>query len=168
MERGIITSVYYDNGVIECDVQPFRASGAYTNVEFLPANSGFMASPEQGMTVNMDVGRDGRRYIVGLRSHQNAYPDSLKEGEIVLQIDDGTKIQITRNDDSNHQVAIEASDGVDIAASGDVNLEAGGDILIDGINFTQHTHDYDDSTISDTGDGSGSESTTQKTTGPPE
>lgn len=176
MERGIITSVYYDNGIIECDVQPFRNSGIYRRIEYLPSNIGLTEVPQQGNTVNMLEDTAGTRYIASLRSAGNFNPDSLKEGEVALQIDKQTKVLIERVGDGEHNVTLEASGTVNIKSSGDlsvessgdVNLQADGDIYIEGIKFSDHSHTHDDSTISDTSDGSGSETTTEKTTGPPQ
>lgn len=168
MEKGIITSVYYSEGVVECDVQPFRGSGIYSEVEYLPANSDLFSVPEQGMYVNLEKDNDNEPFITSIRSNQQEYPDSLKEGELVVQLDSNTKLLVEKKSDSNHKITIEASDSVDIEANGDINLKAGGNIYINGTNFSQHSHPYQDSTISDTGDGSGSESSTKKTTGSPE
>lgn len=154
LEHGRITSVNYADGVVTCDVQPIRASNSYQSVPVLKQFGGLTVTPKPRMKVLMGKMSDDTRVILGFmtKDSDDEYLAEMDPEELSIRVDSGTRIDLTKNQQGDYDL--------DIAASGNV--------FIDGIDFDEHTHSYGDSTISDTSDGSGSESTTTKTTDPPQ
>lgn len=154
MEHGQITSVNYDEGVVSCHVQKMdRVDVEYRDVPVMRNAAGHVVVPEVGETAVISELDDGTRVIVGFLSRlddgQNPPAD---DGETVLRFDPDTELRFSRNADGTH----------------DISLTASGDVTIDGIDFDEHVHGYADDTIEDTDDGSGTETTTDKLTDPPE
>lgn len=193
MEHGTVTSAWYENGVVLCNVQPVRISNEYEKVPVVTTHAGLTTVPRQGQKVAMDTLEDGTRIIVGVIAKQgeNSRPSDLSEDDFTIQVDPDTEISLVENANGDYDLTLSASGSltinatgdvtvnsngaVDVTGGGDVTVDAGGKALIssangveiDGIPFTDHTHTFEDSTINDTGDGSGSESTTTKETQPP-
>lgn len=125
---------------------PFRTPGS--NVWFIP-------SVGEGVEVSEYA---HEQYIAHSPvSPESKLPTDAEEGDIVINKDNGTTIVVSDDGD------------ITIDAAGDINLNAE-NLFYDGDRLAteNHTHDYDDSTIEDTSDGSGTESTTTKTTGSPD
>lgn len=143
MEQGKITSAFYKEGVALCHVQPVRNREEYKNVPVVKRGAEDYALPQVGQRVVMEKLDDGTRFILGVlaKNDDGEMPASLEEGEMVFQFDAGTKISVSKTA-AGHTVEVEASDNV----------------IIDGIDFDEHTHDYTDDT--DT-------SSSTKTTNPP-
>lgn len=143
MEQGHITSVTYTDGVVKCNVNPVRVSNEYRNVPVMKSYAGLTRMPRPGQKVAMDELDDGTRVIIGYIAREESYPNELASGELTIQVDDDTKVELVKNGDN-----------------WDLNLSASGNITIDGIDFDEHTHDYED----ELSDGS----TTTKTTNKPQ
>jgi hypothetical protein len=146
MEHGIITSVNNDAGVISCDVMAIRVQTVYPNVPMLKPHQGFVSVPEQGMLVTIEsLGTsDDARFITGIIGKVSESPDQISPGDVSFSFNDGTSMRFQRGDDGNYDLTI--------SVEGDVEINASGDIIIDGIDFSNHTHDYSwtDSAGSDT------------------
>lgn len=171
LEHGVITAVRYEDGVVVCDVQPVRATSDYKSVPVMKTFSGAHRHPNPGESVIMSRLDDGERVIIGYMSrNEDAIPDDLKPGELTIQVDEDTKVELDKQSDGSYDLNVSASGDVRIEPSdGDVKIDsANGNVLINGIDFSTHTHDHSDSTISDTDDGSGVKSTTTKTTSGPQ
>jgi len=161
MEHGKITTVNYEDGVAYCNVQAIRLNNEYQDVPVLKTHSGFVQVPEQGMTVAMDSLKDGTRFITHVVSKENASPDDLAEGDLAIQLDGDTIIELSKAG-SDYDVSIGASGQLNLEATGTLSLKAGKNLTIDsdakveiqGIPFADHTHDYSwtDSGGSDTTD----------------
>lgn len=152
-QHGWITAVKYQDGVVLCDVQPFRVNTQFEDVPVLKQFSGFHLMPTVGQKVKLIELGEQTRFITDVitTEEESARPASMQEGEVVFQFDADTKLTFTKDGAGNYNV--------DISASGDVNVSALGSIFIDGIDFTAHTHTYTDST--DT-------TSTTRTTDPPQ
>jgi phage baseplate assembly protein gpV len=151
MEHAYVESSYYEDGAVYCDLRPARPRALYDKVRVLKPQAGFFQVPKQGDRVAVDQLDNGEKFITHIISSDTSVPEVISEGELKIQLDDGTRVSFEENGDSY-----------------DVQIEASGDVYIEGINFAEHTHDYGDSTINDTGTGSGSESTATKTSDPPQ
>jgi len=167
LEHGIINSVSYENGAAICDVQPVRVDTEYKNIPVMKPFSGQTRMPKPGQKVVMGKFDDGARVVLGFLTREDSYPGEMKPGEITIQLDDSTKVEMVETSTGDYDLKLSASGDVSVSADKNVSITGASNVKIDGIDFDQHTHDYDDSTIEDTGDGSGSESTTTKTTDPP-
>jgi hypothetical protein len=141
LEHGKVTSVNYEDGVVTCNVRAIRQNEEYSNVAVMRDFSGRISLPKERQTVLMNQLSDGTRIILGILAREENTPDSMRDGETTLKVDKDTEIAIEKNGD-NH----------------DVRISASGDVYIEGRRFTEHTHDYEDST----GDGAST-----KTTDPP-
>lgn len=159
MIHGKVTNVIFESGVPVCTVQLFDRVNNEVDAPVSRMNRSMFMIPEVGQNVQI-LKIDDQHFVVGVLATNtpDATPD-LDEGEVCIQLDADTMVRFIKNGDNYD---------VDIDASGEVRINATGDVKIDGIDFDQHTHDYGDSTITDTGDGTGSESTTTKTTNPPQ
>lgn len=94
--------------------------------------------------------------------------------------DPTTEVAIDDSGDST-AVRVQTDGDVDVGADGDITIQVNGDAQIDAdgqlmlgteggatpVARADHTHEYDDSTIQDTDDGSGTESTSTKSTTKP-
>lgn len=151
MEHGIVTTVKYESGVVYCDVRTTGTTSEKPGVPVLKPHSGFIQVPSQGDVVTIETLADGTPFITGMAAAESETPDQMKEGELAIQLDNGSRVAFKQNSEGNY----------------DVHLESSGDVIINGVAFSEHTHAHDDSTISDTEDGSGSESTSEKQTTQP-
>jgi hypothetical protein len=111
MENGIITSVQYEQGVVLCDVQPIRVNNEYSKIPVMKEFDGFHAMPQIGQKVGMIELSDGQRFITKViaRNEDGDYPDSMKQGEVVIQLDDQTKLAFRKNSNDDYDVTLEAS-----------------------------------------------------------
>jgi hypothetical protein len=111
MEHGIITAVRYKKGVVLCDVQPIRVNTQYDNVPVTKSFDGFHAMPKLGQKVGMIKLSDDERFITEViaRNPDGNFPDSMKKGEVVLQLDSETKLAFRKNENDNYDVTLEAS-----------------------------------------------------------
>lgn len=151
MEHGTVTTVTYQDGVVYCSVSPTRTASEYKDVPVLKSHSGFVEVPSEKDTVLIEKLADGTRFIAGIIKRETENPDEMKEGEMAFQLDADTILSFKKRKNGDH----------------DVHIGSSGDVIINGVPFKNHTHKHDDSTISDTGDGSGTESTATKETGKP-
>lgn len=186
MEHGIITNVRYNEGVALCDVQAIRVATEYKDVPMTKPFAGFTVMPSPGQKVGMAELSDGTRFITQVIAKEDEFPASMSPGELAIQLDASTKVTITESGDSytltlhgddvdieavGSAVSITAAQDVNVNASGDANIVASGNanvsgasVFINGIDFESHVHDFEDSTIADTSDGTGTESTATKQT----
>ena len=143
MEQGRITSVFYKNGVALCHVQPVRVNEEYRNVPLIKQGAEDYRLPEVGQRVVMEKLDDGTRFILGVlaTNDDTEMPSEMSEGDVTLQFDSETFISVSETA-GGYSIEVSASDNV----------------VIDGIDFDEHTHDYVDDT--DT-------SSSTKTTDPP-
>lgn len=186
MEYGVVTSVREESGIVYCDVQAIRKGVTYNERPVLRTHSGFIQVPEQGNVVSIEKFKDDIRFISGVVSDNGQSP-GMTEGELAIKLDAGTQLYFEKRRDGNFNINIEASGEVNVNAhddndvnvateDGDVNLSSDkaqvsltseNGIIIDGIPFGNHVHDYVDDEISDTDDGTGSETAQDKTTNGP-
>lgn len=153
MQHGVITTVNYDDGVVTCHVQKMdRVDVELRNVPVMKSAAGDVSVPQVDEIAVMDQLDDGTHVIIGyLAKLPDGENPTVDHGERVFRFDAGTELRFSQNANGNW----------------DIDLTASGDITIDGIDFDQHVHDYGDSTIEDTADGTGTETTTAKQTDPP-
>jgi hypothetical protein len=187
MEHGVINTVRYRGGTVRCDVQPIRHSdGDYKDVPVLKTFGGESKTPKLGQHVAMSQLNTGRRFIVGFitidSSEQHPPDKSLKPEEMVIQVDEDTIVELRKTKSGEgYNLNLQASNQINIEAPGDgdinihgkdnhVNIKSNddGNVFIDGIDFDEHVHRYYDDTINDTGDGTGSKSSSSKTTEAPQ
>lgn len=112
---------------------------------------GMWVVPELGDTVELHETPEGMVARFPFSGLDYDIPSDLSEGDVAIKMNAGTEFRFTKNNDETYNI----------------ELSADGNILIDGIDFDQHVHEFEDSTINDTGDGSGSESTETKDTDVP-
>lgn len=107
--------------------------------------------PEEGDAVEVTE-VDGQHLAQPVQNPADyAMPSGMQQGDIAFKVDAGTYVLMQKQGSGDYNIEIEAS----------------GDVIIDGIDFDTHTHNFEDSTINDTSDGTGTESTeTKTTTGP--
>lgn len=134
MEHGIVTSVSYEDGVVYCNVRAPRTTGEIPEVPVLKPHSGFIQVPSQGDTVAIDRLSDGKAFITNLVSRVDENPDGMKEGELAIQLDKGSRLAFKRKGNGDY----------------DVHIESSGDVLINGVSFSEHTHKHEDSTTEST------------------
>jgi phage baseplate assembly protein gpV len=151
MEHAYVESSWYEDGTVYCDVRPARPRALYDEVEVLKPQAGFFQVPKQGDRVAVDELDNGEKFITHIVRSDTDAPEVLADDELTIQLDDGTRVAFEKSGDTY-----------------DIQIEASGDVFIEGINFANHTHDYEDSTISDTSGGSGTQSNTTKTSDPPQ
>jgi len=182
MEHGTVTTVVMDQGIVYCNVEPLRYNTEYEGLPVLKSHSGFVKMPRQGDIVLIDKLQDGSRFIQNVLSNEEVHnkpepvPSELKEGELTLRLDRKTELTFSITPDQKYNIEIRASKDIDIEADRDLTIEAGrdieldaaNDVIIQGIPFMDHVHGYEDDTEEDTSDGSGSTTTTQKTSDTPE
>lgn len=158
IEPGIVTSVTYSDGVPSCDVRLIRTATEVPNVPVMRSHHGLFFVPEQEQKVQT-VKMGDQRFIVGVLDRGANYDDpQLDEGEFSIKLGNNTEITIS---DNGNGLAI------DISAADSVAIDAD-TVTINGTPFDEHTHQYDDTTIEDTGDGSGTSSSSTSSTSAPE
>lgn len=116
MKPAIVESVSYDDGVVYCDVSPIRINESHDNIPVLKPHSGFVAAPKEGQKVMMRSLDNGTRFITDVIAREGGTPDSMIEGEITIQLDEGTRVSFEKNNDGTH----------------DLHLDASGDVYING------------------------------------
>jgi len=116
MEHGTVTTVNYESGVVYCNVRAIRNKTEYEAVPVLKPHSGFIQVPKQGETVTIETLDDGTRFITNVISREREQPDVLDEGELILQLDAGTRIYFEKKKNGDH----------------DLHLDASGDVYING------------------------------------
>lgn len=125
-EIGLIDTVTIDENRSRIWLQVFLGPGREPiDVPFLTPMSGLWIVPEAGQLVEVyEVGPGTRaaRYPHSNPSH--SLPSGLSEGDFALTTDSGTSLLVKSN--------------------GNIELSASGDVIIDGIDFDAHTHDYED------------------------
>lgn len=175
--HGYITSVFVKNGAVICNVKHSgRVNSEATAIPILTSFSGHMVVPKVGQKVVVSSLEDGSEYIEGVLSTEGSDLPELSDGEVTFQFDESTELTFSTDGKGGYNVDVSASGSVNVAATETVTIEgsttvdiSGSEpVTIDGIAFKEHTHEFEDSTISDTGDGSGSESTSTKTTDLPQ
>jgi hypothetical protein len=142
MEHGKVTSVYYRDGVVLCDVRSLRISTPYDKLPVLKSHSGFVEMPSQGDKVLMDTLADGKRFITHVMATEPGVPESMSEGELSFQVDQDTKLLFKEQTDGSYNLTISSSGDLNIEASGQIQMEAGGGVYINGTKFQDHDHDY--------------------------
>jgi len=116
MEHGTVTTTNYEDGVVYCDVRAIRLNTQYRDVPLMKPHSGFIQVPEQGETVTMESLNDGTRFISNVISRKSGTPDKLKEGELAIQLDEGTRVYFEEKRNGDY----------------DLHLDASGDVFING------------------------------------
>lgn len=109
MEHGIIETTEYDNGVVYCDVKPIRAGTIYPELPILKPQSGFVQVPKEGDLVAVDELKGGKRFITDVISNTEASPDTMKEGDMAIQLDEGTILSFKRNSSGDYDIKLSAS-----------------------------------------------------------
>jgi len=157
MEHGEITSVYYENGVVSCDVRSLRINTSYDKVPVLKPHSGFSGMPKQGNKVIMDSLADGKRFITHIMATESAVPGAMKEGEITIQLDEDTTLSFketgsgyTVTISASDELVIESQDRISITAEDKIEMTAPNGIFLNGTKFSEHIHDYDDDGTTET------------------
>ena len=117
MEHGKVTTVEYRDGVVYCNVRPVRAGVEYEAVPVLKPHSGFIQIPSQGDTVTMERLDKGTLFITNVLEKSDANPDNVREGELAIQLDKGTRIYFEKTDSGDY----------------DLHLDASGDVYINGV-----------------------------------
>lgn len=134
MEHGIVTSVTYEDGVVYCQLRTARTTDGLPGIPVLKPHSGFIQVPSQGDVVTVEELSDGTSFITNVAGQPGGVPDDMKEGELTIQLDNGTRLAFERNSSGNY----------------DVHLESSGEVVINGVSFSDHTHEYEDSTTDST------------------
>jgi hypothetical protein len=116
MEHGKVTSVTYRDGVVYCDVRGIRVNTEYDSIPVLRPHSGFIQVPERGAKVAMHSLDDGTRFIEEVIHKPDAHPDSMREGELTIQLDENTRVAFEKQRDGTF----------------DLHLDASGDVYING------------------------------------
>lgn len=147
-----VTSVSVDAGKVFVSCQPPRPGVEYRNIPLLRLFPGAMVTPSEGDIVAVHKLPDGSKVATMASSlPEGVTMPNLGEGEMCFRFSDGTQIKISKDGSGTYNV----------------NIDADGSVFINGIDFDQHTHDYQDGTINDTSDGTGTQTDTARTTGPP-
>lgn len=140
MEHGKVTSVEYEKGIVYCDVKPIRTRTSYETVPVLKSHSGIVEMPEQGDVVAIEQLSDGTQFVSDVISKVDQPPDSMKGGELVIQLDKNTKLGFRKK--SNGDFDINLSSSGDLTVEGKNVSVDGENVKIDGIDFDEHEHDY--------------------------
>lgn len=147
-----VASSTVQDGEVFLTVQPPRPGVSYRDIPMLQLFPGAMIVPEEDAVVAVHKMPDGKRVATLAISvpEELTMPD-LEPGDMVFKFSDGTQIQVAKDGSGTYNV----------------NIDADGSVFINGIDFEQHTHDYEDATINDTSEGTGSPSDSTRTTEPP-
>lgn len=167
IQHGTVVATYTQNGTFYCNVRVPRVAVTHNKCPVVHSGTGDLHAIKEGTRVLIAKTTDEVWVVVGtLDSENNAFPNSVQDNERVIYADADTEIRLSKSNGS-YQLDISTGADLNINAAGDVNITAGGNVLIDGIDFDAHTHDYADTTISDTSDGTGTATDTTETTQPP-
>lgn len=167
---GRVSSVFVDEEVREIKVSvsigPFKEE---REIPFQTPVKGMWTVPEEGDIV--EVYRVEREPYARYphTSPEFTIPADLGEGDFCFKLNEATELRFSHQDDGTVNVDVTVDGDLTVSTvDGDVNVDSvKGNVFINGIDFDEHVHDYDDKTISDTEDGSGTSSdTTRTTTGP--
>lgn len=123
MEHGKVTSVNYENGVVSCSVEPMRVNTTYKNIPVIRPFSGFIQMPEIDEEVVMDTLDDGTRFIRDVIAKKDAYPEKMEEGEMAIQVDEDTIIQLDKREDGLFDLNLSASGDINVTAPKDEKIE---------------------------------------------
>lgn len=126
MIHGKVTNVTFTDGVPVCTVQLFDRVNNEVDAPVSRMNRGIFMVPEVDQRVQL-LKIEDQHFVVGVlaRNVPEATPE-LSEGEICFQFDEETKLSFTKGESGYN-----------------IDIEASGNITIDGIDFDQHTHQYD-------------------------
>lgn len=161
MIQGTIQKVYVHKGHVLVDVIADRTQSPYRKKKVVMPMSGYFRVPQPGWKVTLDKPENGGDWIVThVLSTDEGLPDEAEPRDVVIQFDENSTLKVQKQDNGTYNLSLDMT--------GEVTINAQGDVKVDGIDFDAHVHEHDDSTINDTSDGSGTESTTTKSTGPPQ
>lgn len=168
IRHGTVVNTRTENGILYCDVRPPRAGVTHEDCAVIRPTTGTLTGIREGARVIITKTEDQLWLVLGTLGSEgeSALASNITDNERVLYSDENTEIRLSK-DSGTYKLDVSSGADINIHADGDVNLSAGGSFYIDGQDFWTHTHDYGDSTIADTGDGSGTESTETKTSQPP-
>jgi hypothetical protein len=124
MEHGKVTSVEYKNGTVYCNVRPMRTTSEYTALPVLKTHSGFIQVPKLGQQVTMEKLDDGTRFISNVMADEEHSPEEVSEGDLAIQLDEKTQLRFEKRKDGKY----------------DLQISASGNVIIDGVDFDEHTH----------------------------
>jgi hypothetical protein len=166
--HGTVTTTKVKDGTLYASVRVPRKGVTYHYKPVLHSGTGDLHGIKEGSRVILSRTTDAEWIILGTVDSEpgSDIGDKIEENERVIYSDDKSEIRLSKTN-GTYQLDISAGADINLSAEGDVNISATGNVFIDGIDFDQHTHDYEDSTIEDTSDGSGSETTSTKTSDVP-
>jgi hypothetical protein len=178
--RGEITTITYEGNRFVAQVSDVDRTATYDRVLLPQPLSGQMFVPPIESIVVVQKMHDEGWIIDGVLEIPKESPFDLTkaiEGAREGHTSMGFTFGQPENADSVQKFSIEYRDGgyvlnlnlggdITINSGGDINLNPDGDVLVNGkeVSVEDHTHDYEDTTVSDTDDGTGTSSTTTKTT----
>lgn len=132
MEHGQVTSILYDDGVVYCNIKPVREDVHYEAVPVMKPHSGFIQVPSQGDVVTMEKLKDGTRFISNIIARRDENPDQLNEGELIIQLDNNTKIYFKEQSDGSFDVNLTASNNLTLESNGRIDLNAPNGVYVNG------------------------------------
>jgi len=138
-EVGYVTSAYTDDGRVFVDVALPRPGAKKSRVPFLQLAPGMVVTPAETQQVLVQKLSDGNVIAYFPLTGSALLPD-LGEGELAFVFDEDTEIRVIPQGDGSHNISLNASGDLTVNATGNVNV-TGGNVVIDGIDFDQHTHD---------------------------
>jgi len=127
--------------------------------------AGVWVVPSEGDVVEVTELADGSKVAHAPRNIPGfGAPNGLSEGDIAIRLNEDTLLYFNGQSDGTYDVTMKCD--------GDLTLEGAEVFVTEGgttekIATESHVHEHDDSTINDTGDGSGSKSTSTKQTTAP-
>lgn len=167
IKHGTVVATYTQKGTFYCNVRVPRLAVTYNKCPVVHSGTGDLHAIKEGARVLIAKTSDEVWVIVGtLESENSGLPTDVADNERTIYADANTEIRLSKSG-GTYKLDISSGADLNIDASGDVNLTAGGSIFIDGIDFSNHKHDYDDDDTGDTSDGTAGTSTTTKTTTSP-
>lgn len=168
IKHGTVVATYTKHGTFYCNVRVPRVAVTHNKCPVVHSATGDLHAIKEGTRVLIAKTTDEMWVVVGTLGSdgETALGAEMSDNERVIYADDSTEIRLTKSGGS-YKLDITAGANLNINASGDVNISATGNVFIDGIDFATHTHDFADTTIADTSDGSGTATDTTDTTEPP-
>jgi len=150
-------SINYDNKAIYVDVAT-GPNQTHNGIEYRTDARGIFVVPEFGDVVEVDKVGNGRRVAHSAHTDDSdSMPQGLTEGDIAIQLNDGTVLHFQRSGDTYN---------IDLKCDGTLHLDASTITIGENgkeVATKDHTHNYEDT--GDTGDGTAG-TTTKKTDGP--
>ena len=130
-------------------------------MRYVSQKLGLWLVPAEGDIV--EVHRISGEFVAknAITSTEVPFPPDLSERDFCLKFNDQTQLWFSKQGDGSFNLDVEADGDISITSNGgtvDISTTAGGNVVIDGIDFDQHTHSYSDD------DGSGT--STRTTAGP--